>query len=122
MAEEMELSNGTSAREGAETAVMINSGAMENHCSDKAFPLCVRRLRNLAIASIVCGCSCIGVLALIYAVKAREKQKANSSKEAAYWARKSQRLSFLSIGVWVSLLLLVPLSIILFSYAFSQAE
>nr|XP_056720201.1 transmembrane protein 265 [Euleptes europaea] len=120
-AEEMELSNGTLPREGGETAVMINLGTAETCDPDKAFLLRTHKLRKLAIASIICGCSCIGVLALIYAVKAREKQKANSH-DSAYWAQKSRCMSMLSIGVWVSLLVMVPLLTILISYIFSQAE
>uniref|UniRef100_A0A8C3S8Q1 Transmembrane protein 265 n=1 Tax=Chelydra serpentina TaxID=8475 RepID=A0A8C3S8Q1_CHESE len=71
-----------------------------------------RALRNLAIGSIVCGCSCLGVLALIYAVKVR----------GDLWARKSFRFSLLSIGVWVSLLILVPLLMGLISYLIARAE
>ncbi|KAL8176590.1 UNVERIFIED_CONTAM: hypothetical protein K2H54_036770 [Gekko kuhli] len=122
MAEEMELGKGALPREAVETTVMINVGSAETHNADKSFLLHTHKLRNLAIASIVCGCSCIGVLALIYAVKAREKQKVNSHDSAVYWYRKSRCMSWLSIGVWVSLLLLVPLLTILISYIFSQAE
>lgn len=68
--EEMELSNGTLPREGGETTVMmINVGPAETLNADKSFLLRTHKLRKLAIASIICGCSCIGVLALIYAVK-----------------------------------------------------
>ncbi|XP_015267634.1 PREDICTED: transmembrane protein 265 [Gekko japonicus] len=122
MAEEMELGNGTLPQEGGETTVMINVGSAETRNADKSFILRTHKLRNLAIASIICGCSCLGVLALIYAVKSREKQKMNSHDSAAYWYRKSRCMSWLSIGVWVSLLLLVPLLTILVSYIFSQAE
>ncbi|XP_060112612.1 transmembrane protein 265 [Heteronotia binoei] len=122
MAEEMELSNRTLPREGNETSVMINMGSAGTHNAKKSFLLRTHKLRNLAIASIVCGCSCIGILALIYAFKAREYQRANSHNSAAYWYRKSLRMSWLSIGVWVSLLILVPLLTILVSYIFSQAE
>uniref|UniRef100_A0A8C8RID3 Transmembrane protein 265 n=1 Tax=Pelusios castaneus TaxID=367368 RepID=A0A8C8RID3_9SAUR len=80
-----------------------------------------RALRYLAIGSIVCGCSCLGVLALIYAVKANEKRKTNSP-DAALWAQKSCRCSFLSIGVCMSLLILVPLLMGLISYLIARAE
>uniref|UniRef100_A0A8C0G9Y0 Transmembrane protein 265 n=1 Tax=Chelonoidis abingdonii TaxID=106734 RepID=A0A8C0G9Y0_CHEAB len=82
---------------------------------------CPRALRNLAIGSIICGCSCLGVLALIYAVKANEKRKTNSP-DTDLWARKSFRFSLLSIGVWVSLLILVPLLMGLISYLIARAE
>ncbi|XP_077170897.1 transmembrane protein 265 [Paroedura picta] len=118
----MEIGNGTLPREGDETTVMITVGSTESRNAEKSLLLRTRKLRNLAIAGIICGCSCIGVLALIYAVKAREKMKANSPDAAAYWYRKSLRMSWLSIGVWITLLLLLPLLTILISYIFSVAE
>lgn len=69
MAEEMEFRNGALPREGGESTVMINVGSAETHNAGKSFLLRTHKLRNLAIASIICGCSCLGVLALIYAVK-----------------------------------------------------
>ncbi|XP_025026078.1 transmembrane protein 265 [Python bivittatus] len=97
-------------------------GTLESDIPGKPPPLNVCRLRNLAIASIICGCSCIGILALIYAVKANEKQKAHSQNAAIHWARKSQFMSCLSIGVWLSILILTPLLLVLLSYLISQAE
>ncbi|XP_063159132.1 transmembrane protein 265 [Candoia aspera] len=97
-------------------------GTLESDIPDKTPPLNVHRLRNLAIASIVCGCSCIGILALIYAVKANEKQKAHSQNAAIHWARKSWLMSCLSISVWLSILILTPLLLVLISYLVSQAE
>nr|XP_020669213.1 transmembrane protein 265 [Pogona vitticeps] len=121
MGEEMELRIGSPPRDG-ETAVMISTDMSRTDPPAKQPPLKMHRFRNLAIASIICGCSCIGVLALIYAVKAKEKQKNDSQDSAVYWARRSRCMSFLSIGVWLCFLILVPLSIILLSYILSQAE
>ncbi|KAH0626366.1 hypothetical protein JD844_001308 [Phrynosoma platyrhinos] len=115
----MEPRNGSFPRDGAETSVMITS---EMDPPAKPSPLRMHSLRNLAIASIICGCSCLGVLALIYAVKANEKQKAGSQELAIYWAQKSRCMSVLSIGVWLGLLILVPISIVLLSYLLSQVE
>lgn len=50
---------------GTETAVMMEVGP-----SPQPTPW-PRTLRGLAVASIVCGCSCLGALALVYAVKVR---------------------------------------------------
>ncbi|XP_067389120.1 transmembrane protein 265 [Emydura macquarii macquarii] len=124
MEEEMELGlgNGCAGKptgDATETAVMI-----QMKLSQPELPARTprpRTLRYLAIGSIVCGCSCLGVLALIYAVKANEKWKTNSP-DADLWARKSFRFSLLSIGVWVSLLILVPLFIGLISYLIARAE
>ncbi|KAM3820856.1 transmembrane protein 265 isoform 1-T1 [Vipera latastei] len=96
--------------------------APDTLASGQSPALNVRRLRNLAIASIICGCSCIGVLALIYAVKANEKQKAHSQNAALHWARKSRFMSFLSISVWIFLLILTPTLLVLLSYLVSKAE
>ncbi|XP_053883626.1 transmembrane protein 265 [Malaclemys terrapin pileata] len=124
MGEEMALGvgNGCAGKptgDEAETVVMIQKGPSRPEPS--AWTPRPRALRNLAIGSIVCGCSCLGVLALIYAVKANEKRKTNSP-DAALWARKSFRFSLLSIGVWVSLLILVPLLMGLISYLIARAE
>ncbi|XP_034991171.1 transmembrane protein 265 [Zootoca vivipara] len=119
---EQELKNGTLRQDAAETIVMIPADTQEKDMPAKPPSFHKHRLRSLAIFSIICGCSCIGVLALIYAVKASEKQKAGSQVSAADWARRSRRLSVLSISVWVSLIILVPVSVYLISYLLTQAE
>ncbi|XP_038619349.1 transmembrane protein 265 [Tachyglossus aculeatus] len=80
------------------------------------------RLRCLAATSIVCGCSCLGVAALVYAVKSEEKRKAGRLAEAALWGRRARRLALISIAVWLAILLLGPLLLWLLSYAIAQAE
>ncbi|XP_061444838.1 transmembrane protein 265 [Rhineura floridana] len=122
MEEELELRNVSLSRDGVETTVMIPPSTSVMDAPAKSSPLHMHRLRNLAIASIICGCSCIGVLALIYAIKASEKQKAGSHDSAAYWAQKSRFTCFLSVGVCMSLLILVFLLLVLLSYLLSQAE
>ncbi|CAM4572080.1 unnamed protein product [Caretta caretta] len=124
MGEEMALGVGNGcagkpAGDEAETVVMIQEGPSRPEPS--AWTPRPHALRCLAIGSIVCCCSCLGVLALIYAVKANEKRKTNSP-DADLWARKSFRFSLLSIGVWVSLLILVPLLMGLISYLIARAE
>ncbi|KAG8140639.1 hypothetical protein E2320_003346 [Naja naja] len=106
----------------AESRGMAGPNTLEGDHPGKPPALNMHRLRSLAIASIICGCSCIGVLALIYAVKANEKQKAHFQNAALHWARKSRLMSCLSIIVWVSLLILIPMLLVLMSYLISKAE
>ncbi|XP_066485081.1 transmembrane protein 265 [Tiliqua scincoides] len=122
MEEEMELRNGAPPRDGVETIMVNMTGVLEPETPTKVPILHMHRLRNLAIASIICGCSCTGVLALIYAIKASEKQKAGSHDSAVFWSQKSRRMSWLSISIWVSLLIMVPLLVMLISYIISRAE
>ncbi|XP_032093773.1 transmembrane protein 265 [Thamnophis elegans] len=105
-----------------ESRGMARPDTLESDNPGKSPALNVRRLRSLAIASIICGCSCIGVVALIYAVKANEKQKTHCQNAALHWARKSQFMSCLSIIVWVSLLILTPMLLVLMSYLIAKAE
>ncbi|XP_033026710.1 transmembrane protein 265 [Lacerta agilis] len=72
---EQELKNGTLRQDAAETIVMIPADIQEKDMPAKPPSFHKHRLRSLAIFSIICGCSCIGVLALIYAIKASEKQR-----------------------------------------------
>lgn len=48
---------------------------------------CWRRLRCLAATSVICGCSCLGVVALVFAIKVRTAvpvgARAGSGGEAA---------------------------------------
>lgn len=75
--------------------------------------------RNLAIISIVCGFSCIGIVALIYAVKA---EGAGDLQAARTMRRKSHRFSILSISLWVATLIFLPLFLGLLSYVIARAE
>ncbi|XP_053117524.1 transmembrane protein 265 [Hemicordylus capensis] len=120
MGEEMDLSNEAAPRNGVETIVMMVTSETDTPAKTPLLPM--HRLRNLAIASIICGCSCIGVLALIYAIKASEKRKAGLHDSAVYWTQKSRCLSLLSICVWVSVLIMVPLSVWLIAYILARAE
>ncbi|XP_074060897.1 transmembrane protein 265 [Macrotis lagotis] len=79
-------------------------------------------LRCLAVASIICGCSCLGVMALVFAVKAEERHKAGKPEEALFWGHRARRLALTSIAVWFGVLVLGPLLLWLLSYAIAQAE
>ncbi|KAI3359521.1 hypothetical protein L3Q82_013923 [Scortum barcoo] len=69
--------------------------------------------RKLAIYSIICGLSCIGINALIYSVWA---EKTANPQEAAEFSRRAKKLSIISIVVWLVILAAVPALIVLISY------
>ncbi|XP_069507731.1 transmembrane protein 265 [Ambystoma mexicanum] len=111
--------NGHAPPRPAEEKTLISPG-----CPGAANPhntkTCKKRgPRNIAIASIVCGFSCIGIAALIYAMKA---EGAEDPEAARPLRRKSRRLSLLSIGLWVAALILLPLFMLLLSYVIARAE
>ncbi|XP_075420889.1 transmembrane protein 265 [Tenrec ecaudatus] len=83
---------------------------------------CWLRLRYWAATSILCGCSCLGVVALVFAVKAEERHKAGRSEEAVHWRARARRLILASFIVWLTVLALGPLLLWLLSYAIAQAE
>lgn len=56
--------------ENAAESLMSN---MEAAHSPSPIHCCWLRLRYLAATSIICGCSCLGVMALVFAVKVRNK-------------------------------------------------
>ncbi|XP_007948435.1 transmembrane protein 265 [Orycteropus afer afer] len=83
---------------------------------------CWLRLRYVAATSIICGCSCLGVMALVFAIKAEERHKAGRSLEAVHWGRRARRFILASFAVWLSVLVLGPLLLWLLSYTIAQAE
>ncbi|XP_069021423.1 transmembrane protein 265-like [Embiotoca jacksoni] len=71
--------------------------------------------RTLAICSIICGISCVGVKALIYSVKA-EEHRGKDPEKAAEFSKQARKFSIISIVTWASLLVSVPLLFVLISY------
>ncbi|KAG9342901.1 hypothetical protein JZ751_015117 [Albula glossodonta] len=71
--------------------------------------------RKLAIGSIICGISCIGIYALINSVKAEERSH-KDPESAQIYAHKAKKLGILAIGIWVGLLILIPMLMALVSY------
>ncbi|XP_069573614.1 transmembrane protein 265-like [Brachyistius frenatus] len=71
--------------------------------------------RTLAICSIICGISCVGVKALIYSVKAEERRGKDPEK-AAEFSKRARKFSIISIVTCASLLVSVPLLFVLISY------
>ncbi|KAE8578659.1 hypothetical protein XENTR_v10023719 [Xenopus tropicalis] len=75
--------------------------------------------RRLAIISIVCGYSCVGIKALLLAVKA---EREGDQQQKRHLSRRSRCLSALSISLCVGTLMLLPLLLILLSYLLAVAE
>lgn len=69
--------------------------------------------RKLAICSIICGISCIGILALKNSVKAKATSDPQRSKE---FLRRAKKYSLISIVTWVSILASIPILMALISY------
>uniref|UniRef100_A0A3Q4MBL5 Si:dkey-16l2.20 n=1 Tax=Neolamprologus brichardi TaxID=32507 RepID=A0A3Q4MBL5_NEOBR len=66
--------------------------------------------RKLAISSIICGFSCLGVPALVYSVK---KANRTSERRAAKYLRQAKKWSIISIVTWVSILVSASLTLVL---------
>lgn len=103
-----------------ETSPDAESG---NQSSSDA-PDCKNRdYRFLAISSIICGLSCIGILSLIYSVKARALNKRclipgeeDREAKAKEYSKKALTYGILAIVVWVVILISFPLLVGLVSF------
>ncbi|XP_035471122.1 transmembrane protein 265 [Scophthalmus maximus] len=69
--------------------------------------------RKLAVCSIVCGFSCIGIKALISSVEAEQTE---DPETAAKFSRRARRLGIMSIVLWLLFLCLIPVLMALVSY------
>ncbi|XP_013360222.1 PREDICTED: transmembrane protein 265 [Chinchilla lanigera] len=108
--------------EDEEKAVEIVLSNMAAAHSPSPIRCCRLRLRCLAATSIICGCSCLGVMALVFAIKAEERHKAGRFEEAVHWGARSRRLILASFAVWLAVLILSPVLLWLLSYTIAQAE
>lgn len=77
-------------------------------CSD-------RHYRRLAVCSIICGCSCIGCIALINSVKA-ETMTPTDPEAALTFSHRAKKFGIISILTFVGTLVFLPLLIVLISY------
>ncbi|XP_036409404.1 transmembrane protein 265-like [Megalops cyprinoides] len=75
----------------------------------------IKDYRRLAIASIICGISCIGILSLISSVKVREWRQTDPEKAQVH-SLKARRFSIIAIATWLGLLVLIPVLMALVSY------
>lgn len=87
--------------------VVISPGACGASCCDD------KHHRKLAVCSIICGISCIGIKALINSVKA---ETTTDPHTAVMFSNRARRLGIISIVVWVSILALTPILMALISY------
>ncbi|KAF1379854.1 hypothetical protein PFLUV_G00180420 [Perca fluviatilis] len=69
--------------------------------------------RKLAICSIICGISCIGIKALINSVKA---ETTTDPEKAATFSKRAKKFGIISIVFWVAILALTPILMALISY------
>ncbi|KAJ1126170.1 hypothetical protein NDU88_004578 [Pleurodeles waltl] len=102
-----------------EENILISSGSPDTTRSQEPQHCTKHGPRNLAITSVICGFSCIGIVALIYAMKA---EGAGDLEAARTMRRKSRRFSILSISLWVGTLIFLPLFLGFLSYVVAQAE
>lgn len=68
--------------------------------------------RKLAICSIICGISCIGIKALTYSVKAEMSR----DQDAVNFSQQAKKYSIISIATFCTILALTPLLMGLISY------
>ncbi|XP_003930115.1 transmembrane protein 265 [Saimiri boliviensis] len=108
--------------EDEEKAVEILMSNTEAAHPPSPIRCCWLRLRYLAATSIICGCSCLGVMALVFAIKAEERHKAGRFEEAVRWGARARKIILASFAVWCAVLVLGPLLLWLLSYAIAQAE
>lgn len=99
----------------------IQNGSLQEVLIDKnqrrSSPSC--SLRRLAIMSIVCGISCVGIKALLLALRAEREV---DGKNYVVLARRSRRFAVLSIVLFVGGLMLLPLLVVLISYIMTLIE
>ncbi|KAI2666243.1 Transmembrane protein 265 [Labeo rohita] len=79
--------------------------------------------RKLAICSIICGLSCLGIMSLMYSVKARETRKRlqnentqETQQMVQNYSEKACKWGIGSIVAWVGLILIFPLLLGFLSY------
>ncbi|XP_037545147.1 transmembrane protein 265-like [Nematolebias whitei] len=69
--------------------------------------------RRLAVCSVICGLSCIGIHALKYSFMA---EHARGTEKAKNLSRRAKKWSVISIVTWVSIIVSIPILMALFSY------
>ncbi|CAL8274600.1 unnamed protein product [Lota lota] len=97
-----------------DTCVEITNGHLVSAslCTDPQY-------RKLAISSIICGISCIGIMSLIYSVQARE---VTNREKSDMLSKKARRYGILSIVVWVTILIMLPVLVVLASYVLTLID
>uniref|UniRef100_A0A3B3TES7 Si:dkey-16l2.20 n=1 Tax=Paramormyrops kingsleyae TaxID=1676925 RepID=A0A3B3TES7_9TELE len=76
----------------------------------------IKLYRKLAVCSIICGISCLGILALINSVRV------SVAYTRLEFSRQARKYSVIAIVVWVGILVLTPVMMALVSYLLRIAE
>ncbi|KAM4026038.1 transmembrane protein 265 [Anomaloglossus baeobatrachus] len=121
------MSDNQKLQNGAEEEIQIfiksplqprNPACSENRKSrPRHLPSC--NLRSLAIVSIICGVSCVGIKALILALQAEQE---GDQEMRGTLSRRSRRFSVLSILLFVGILVSLPFLLVLVSYLMTLIE
>ncbi|XP_073505157.1 transmembrane protein 265 [Phyllobates terribilis] len=115
MSDNQKLQNGAAEEE---IQIFIRPAVQQNRKErTRRVPSC--SLRRLAIVSIVCGVSCVGIKALILALQA--EQECEQEMRGAL-SRRSRRFSVLSILLFMGILLSLPFLLVLVSYLMTLIE
>ncbi|KAJ4932600.1 hypothetical protein JOQ06_011018 [Pogonophryne albipinna] len=77
-----------------------------------------RNHRILAICSIICGLSCIGISALINSVKAEN----TTGQERKNFLKRAKKCGIISIVVWFAILVSIPILMAIISYIITLKE
>ncbi|KAJ7989541.1 hypothetical protein DPEC_G00305610 [Dallia pectoralis] len=72
--------------------------------------------RTLAICSIICGLSCIGIFSLINSAKVKHARTLLDPEKAQTYSKKAKKFGIISIVVWVTILILTPILLVFLSY------
>lgn len=92
-----------------ETSIQVNMC-----CGRRAAPCCQDKYHyKLAISSIICGLSCIGIVALINSVQASRE---TDPHRAEHFSRRARKFGIISIAVWLAILVCTPILLALVSY------
>ncbi|KAM8845228.1 transmembrane protein 265-like [Spinachia spinachia] len=114
-------SHGAQDEEGVPLTTVPGVGATQNeHATSPAWSRCDDpHHRKLAICSVICGITCIGICAL---TKSVEAQREADPERAAALSKRAKRFGIISIAVWVSALALTPMLLMLVSYLLTLGD
>ncbi|KAI4822347.1 hypothetical protein KUCAC02_007899 [Chaenocephalus aceratus] len=97
---------------GGTTVISISERCAAASCCED------RNHRILAICSIICGLSCIGIPALINSVKAEN----TTGQERNNFLKRARKCGIISIAVWFAILVSIPILMAIISYIITLKE
>ncbi|KAM4606838.1 transmembrane protein 265 [Discoglossus pictus] len=119
------MMNGAGLKEVLISTPQTTDGAPSSSETTSQSRSCISSLscntKRLAIMSIVCGLSCVGIKALLLAVEAKQEKEKNPPKYYVL-TRRARHMAILSISLWVGILVCLPLLLVLMSYILAQIE